>query len=211
VLKDPLTGLRQIFIDRKYTGYFIELIERTEDASKGVFTNNNKAALAQTMIQYLSQQEPGPESADPAVNISVSPEKLLAYLKNPANLRDWTGHRNIRFIDGQWVEVRMHGDVAFAIDHNQQDGQSHEIVFSWRRDEEMMQVIFELHVVEQHCHLNARLPRLDPDRLARTQHLVQTELNMLAAIMEGPEGDITTGQRELVDTFHLEIHQRPGL
>ena len=54
VLLDPLTGLRQIFIHRDHCGYFLELIERTEAADSGVFTHQNMAALAQTMIQYLS-------------------------------------------------------------------------------------------------------------------------------------------------------------
>lgn len=53
ILRDPVTGLRQIFIDRQHSGYFIELIERTEQAQSGVFANQNMARLAHTMDEYL--------------------------------------------------------------------------------------------------------------------------------------------------------------
>lgn len=55
ILRDPLTGLRQIFIDREHSGYFIELIERTEQAQAGVFTNENMSRLARTMDGYIKQ------------------------------------------------------------------------------------------------------------------------------------------------------------
>lgn len=53
ILRDPLTGLRQIFIAREQCGYFIELIERTDQAQVGVFANQNMARLAHTMDEYL--------------------------------------------------------------------------------------------------------------------------------------------------------------
>jgi methylmalonyl-CoA/ethylmalonyl-CoA epimerase len=55
ILRDPLTGLRQIFIAREHCGYFIELIERTDQAQAGVFANQNMSRLAQTMDGYLKQ------------------------------------------------------------------------------------------------------------------------------------------------------------
>jgi catechol 2,3-dioxygenase-like lactoylglutathione lyase family enzyme len=63
ILRDPLSGLRQFFISNKYTGVFIELIERksnTEDKSseeQGFFTHDNMSDLAQTMKSYLNDDE----------------------------------------------------------------------------------------------------------------------------------------------------------
>ncbi len=53
ILQDPLTGLRQVFIAREYAGYFIELLERTEAAQGGVFTDHNMSALAHSIVDYL--------------------------------------------------------------------------------------------------------------------------------------------------------------
>ena len=63
ILRDPLSGLRQFFISSKYTGVFIELIERksdTEDKTteeQGYFTEDNMSGLAQTMQSYLDEDE----------------------------------------------------------------------------------------------------------------------------------------------------------
>lgn len=63
IMKDLLTGLKQIFLDNQDTGIFIELIERPSedlgsDASKpGVFTSKNMAGLAKTMESYLEEQK----------------------------------------------------------------------------------------------------------------------------------------------------------
>jgi len=63
ILRDPLSGLRQFFISSKYTGVFIELIERkseTEDKTaeeQGFFTQDNMSGLAKTMESYLDNGE----------------------------------------------------------------------------------------------------------------------------------------------------------
>ena len=57
ILRDPTTGLRQIFISNEYAGHFIELIERTEATRSGVFTNKNMAALANTMTGYFGDDD----------------------------------------------------------------------------------------------------------------------------------------------------------
>jgi catechol 2,3-dioxygenase-like lactoylglutathione lyase family enzyme len=59
LLRDPLSDLRQVFIGREHTGYFLELIERTGTPSKSesdevYFVDNNMSSLAQTMEPYLS-------------------------------------------------------------------------------------------------------------------------------------------------------------
>jgi catechol 2,3-dioxygenase-like lactoylglutathione lyase family enzyme len=63
IMRDPLSGLRQFFISSKYTGVFIELIERkseTEDKTseeQGFFTQDNMSDLAKTMKSYLDKDE----------------------------------------------------------------------------------------------------------------------------------------------------------
>mgnify|MGYP001817635950 CR=1 FL=1 len=211
VLKDPLTGLRQVFIDRRHAGYFVELIERTETADSGVFTHDNMAALARTMIQYLSAGDEPDTACDPRVSIAVDAGRLLDFLADPARLGQWTGHRNMRFIDDRWVELRMRGDIPFAIAIQECGAGCHEVRFRWSLPGESMEVVLLVTDAAGHCDIEARLPALEPARLARTRQLINTELAILAAILEGREHEISAPQRELVDAAHLEIYQRPGL
>ncbi|MCP5467663.1 MAG: VOC family protein [Deltaproteobacteria bacterium] len=59
LIRDPLTGLKQCFIDRSYLGVFVELIERgnsvfqSEAQKPGFFTKDNMSGLAVTMHDYL--------------------------------------------------------------------------------------------------------------------------------------------------------------
>ena len=60
ILRDPLSGLRQVFIGREHAGYFLELIERTEtppesesESDEVYFVDNNMSSLAKTMEPYL--------------------------------------------------------------------------------------------------------------------------------------------------------------
>lgn len=60
IMKDVISGLKQIFVDNAETGVFIELIERCDDAGmavdateKGFFTHDNMAGLAGTMSGYI--------------------------------------------------------------------------------------------------------------------------------------------------------------
>jgi len=53
IVHDPLSGLRQVFLGREETGYFIELIERTESAEEGTFKEGSMAQLANTMKAYV--------------------------------------------------------------------------------------------------------------------------------------------------------------
>jgi methylmalonyl-CoA/ethylmalonyl-CoA epimerase len=54
VILDPLSGLKQFFIDKSYCGYFIEIIERTSNSKQeGFYSNDNMAQLASTMDKCL--------------------------------------------------------------------------------------------------------------------------------------------------------------
>ena len=63
ILRDPISGLRQFFISSKYTGVFIELIERKSETEnkmaeeQGFFTQDNMSDLAKTMKSYLDKDE----------------------------------------------------------------------------------------------------------------------------------------------------------
>ena len=53
IIVDQVSGLEQIFISKKYTGYFIELIERKEVVEKVNFTSDNMKKLSDTMKEYV--------------------------------------------------------------------------------------------------------------------------------------------------------------
>ena len=54
IITDPVSQLRQFFISRKYTSYFIELIERTEELKRDEdFTEGNMRDLALSIKRFL--------------------------------------------------------------------------------------------------------------------------------------------------------------
>ena len=59
IAHDPMSGLRQAFISRDKTGYFIELIERTEEAEEGIFKSGNMAELAVDEILHRRRRADG--------------------------------------------------------------------------------------------------------------------------------------------------------
>jgi hypothetical protein len=56
IMNDLLSGLRQVFVSKEATGYFIELIERTDKATDGVFVHDNMSGLANTMEGYVKRR-----------------------------------------------------------------------------------------------------------------------------------------------------------
>jgi catechol 2,3-dioxygenase-like lactoylglutathione lyase family enzyme len=211
VLKDPLTGLRQIFVDRAHSGYFIELIERTETARGGAFTQNNMAALANTMLTYLRAPEATAPVTPvaPSVKLEVARAKVVEFLLDPFNLPAWTGHRTIRRIGDKVVEVRMAGDLELSVTD---DVSTNRVVFRWQRDAAALEVAFHIESEGESCtRVSVNLPPLDTARATRTAQVIQAELDVLATVLEGREQDVTDDTRRLIDAYHLEVHQRKGL
>lgn len=211
VLKDPITGLRQVFVDREHSGYFIELIERTETTGGGTFTQNNMAALANTMLSYLRSPEPvvSQAPAAPSATLEVPRAKVLEFLLDPFHLPVWTGHRTIRRIEGRVVEVRMAGDLELSVT---EDASTNRVVFRWQRDADALEVAFHVEAEgENRTRVSVDLPLLDGARATRTAQIVQAELDVLAAVLEDREQDVSDDVRRLIDAYHLEVHQRRGL
>jgi catechol 2,3-dioxygenase-like lactoylglutathione lyase family enzyme len=209
VLNDPLTGLRQIFIAREHGGYFIELIERTARAAAGNFTHDNMAGLARTMLSYLKSapDEAPAHETSPAVTIAAARADVVAFLLDLHNLPRWTVHRGVRRIDGAFVEVRAAGDLPLAVSEG--DGA---VVFRWTRGDSALAVRFDVQADgDRRTRVGVTLPPLEPARRARTATVIQAELDLLAAIFDGTEAAFDPARRALLDAYHLEVHQRPGL
>ncbi|MCU0654642.1 MAG: VOC family protein [Polyangiaceae bacterium] len=211
VLNDPLTGLRQIFINREFAGYFIELIERNPKATAGHFTNDNMAALARTMISYLKQGgEAAPtETLAPQVEIKASPGEVRAFLLDPFHLPRWTVHRCIRRVEGQVVEVRLAGDLPLTVTEDRSRGA---IVYRWAQGDRSLEIpFFVAEEAPDRTSVRVDLPPLPPARLARTAKVIQAELDLLACHLEGRTETFSPTLRALLDEYHLEVHQRIGL
>ncbi|MCA9706873.1 MAG: VOC family protein [Myxococcales bacterium] len=210
VLRDPLTGLRQIFLDRVHGGYFIELIERTSAADSGTFVDENMAALAQTMTSYLEQDQGREEPPMPEVCIARPRAAVVGFMLDPFNLPAWTAHRTIRSIGGRVVEVRMSGDVALEISEHPGTPEIH---FVWSRagGEFRVRLAVEKALRSGETRVRALIPHLPPERAARTLGVIETELAVLKRLLEGEPEPATPQQRALLDAYHLEIYQRPGL
>lgn len=206
ILRDPLTGLRQVFIAREHAGYFVELVERTEAATGGAFTEHNMAALARTMTGYLGEPAPpaAVEGAELSQEIPAGPQQVLEVLASPEELPRWTGHRLIRRMDGQLVEVRMHGDVPLSVERSGSD-----VTFTWSLGGRALAVTFSVDRVPLGARVRVQLPAMSADRLAKTRAVVAAELRCLGALLAGTEP--APADAALVDAYHLEVHARRGL
>ena len=208
VQHDPLTGLKQIFLSREQPGYFIELIERTEQSTGGTFTNQNMAGLAKTMLSYLEDTAAGgPQpSTAPSVMLELPAEDVIAYLLDPFNLPAWTGHRTIRTVDDRVVEVRMHGDVPLVTSREGDD-----VRITWELDDVRLEVRLSVSAVDGGSRIDVALPELPQPRLERTRRIIQAELDVLAARLHGQPESVSQENLSLIDEYHLEVYQRKGL
>ncbi|HEX2569949.1 MAG TPA: VOC family protein [Polyangia bacterium] len=213
VMRDPLTGLHQIFIAAEQGGYFIELIERTEEAANGYFDNDNMRNLALTMENYLcpTSGHNGSRMASARRECDITIDRPLqdvqAFLADPAHLAQWTCHRTIRKVDQTWKEVRFAGDVAFDL---LADG-GH-VVFRWTQGDQTLRVVFELtQIAPTQCHVRVSLPALDPQRLARTQALLSAELRILRCLLEDRPQAVDPRDTKMVQEAHFDVYRRVGL
>ena len=208
--RDPLTGLLQIFVSREPTGYFIELIERSPKASSGVFTNENMAALANTMTSYLESTDREVTAAEkhenPSVAIDVSAEEVQPFLLNPLNLPRWTGHRLIRHVDEAYTETRMHGDLGLKV-IEEHGGVS----YVWSKDDARKRVHLRVAATQAGCLVTAVLDDVPRDARAHVVEALTLELKILGAVMESRTDSVSQQDWERLTAYHLAIHQRVGL
>ena len=214
VLRDPWTNLRQIFIAAEQGGYFIELIERTEEASCGYFNNKNMTHLALSMETYLSPPSGGGESRPTAprrecdITMGCSMRRLHDFLADPGNLALWTCHRTIRRVDNKWKEIRFAGDVTFEV---LADRSGH-VAFRWSQGEQSLRMVFELTQTRPEvCHVRVSLPPLEPQRLLRIHALVSAELRMLKCLLENRPHEVDPRDARAVQEAHFEEYRRIGL
>lgn len=135
VLVDPVSRLRQFFIDRCYVGHFIEVIERTTTAPAGDFRPKNMKNLARTMSRFVGGLEDASEQDPPrscTVRLDTTLEGARAFLSDPANLGSWTAHKLER--NGPtWIEPREHTSPVVELRCLDFDG-GFEVDFTWTLD-----------------------------------------------------------------------------
>ena len=206
ILRDPVSGLRQIFLRREHCGYFLELIERGDRTGAGDFVEDNMAALANTMQRYLGSEASPDVVADPAVSIRRSVEDVRAFVADPHHLPLWTGHRMIRAVEGGVVEARMHGDLALSV-----EADAAGVDFTWRRGGERKTVRIFVEAAPEGARVGARLDAFPPAAHSAVATVLGAELRVLSAILEGEPERVSQADRERLDAWHLELHQREGL
>ena len=207
ILQDPVSGLKQIFLDREHCGYFIELIERNETSGAGEFVEDNMSALANTMEGYLD--EPEIESDDennPSISISAPVETVQNVMADPFKLPEWTGHRMIRMIDDKLVEARMHGDIDLKIEPD-----SSGVSYTWSNGEAEKTIRLEISSDGKGVNVSADLSGVTGNGRKKLHQIITIELNMLKALIEGEPEKISKTDYLTLDEWHLEIHQRRGL
>ena len=200
---DPLSGLRQIFIDRRYTGYFIELIERaSEGGAAGYFAESNMSSLAASMGPYLAAPTvPDAPAAAPHLDVGVPAPLALDYVADPSHLGRWTTHRTVRRIEGRWREIRLRADVDLDVTC---DGSS--VTLTWSSGAATRSARIEVAPAGPHACV-VRITGPDAARLA-LHDLLTAELRLLKAELEGRAYALQEVDRRTVEEHHLRVYQR---
>lgn len=207
ILRDPGSGLRQIFIERQHAGYFVELIERTQDAQGGYFANTNMSRLVQTMASYVA---PAAAPAAPALALRIRrpAAAVQSFLGQVEQLPRWTCHRSVRARGEQFIEVRMYGDVEVSA---QVTGE--QVRYRFTAGDQTREFVFRVTADgPDACHVEALLPALPLERLAVTHRLLDAELRMLRARLQEDEPyPDQPHDEQLILEQSLNVYQRRGL
>ena len=206
ILRDPVSGLRQIFLAREHCGYFLELIERSETTGAGDFVEDNMAALANTMKDYLDPADEAGRGEDPSVVIARPMSAVVAVMADPFRLPEWTGHRMIRAVDGRVVEARLHGDLDLTIVPDATG-----VDYTWRHADTSKTVRIEVAAAEDGTLVRVCLDGFPVGARAVVAEILSVELRALAAVVEGSPERLSAADRERLDAWHLELHQREGV
>ena len=209
IVHDPLSGLRQVFLGREETGYFIELIERTEAAEEGTFKEGSMAQLANTMKAYVGGGGTGDATPDEVqMEWPVEAEQVLAVLSDPARLPAWTAHQTLmRTADGHWVERRLAGDVPLEVAPDEQG-----VTYTWHTAGAPFSIRFHVASISGGTGVRVPIPPgLGPERAQRTASVIAAELRLLAGELGlQVEAQEQEAARQEVARFHLEVYARPG-
>lgn len=207
ILQDPISGLKQIFLAKEHCGYFVELIERNDKISAGEFVEDNMSALANTMQGYLDDSEIEPiEDTNPSILIHESKDNVLEVLTNPFRLPEWTCHKIIALKGDRLVESRMHGDVDLSI-KSESDG----VNFTWSINDEAKSFKLAISENEEGVIVGVDLSNVPDNDRANLYKIITIELGILAALVEGEIERIPESDFQIINEWHLEIHQRKGL
>lgn len=211
ILRDPGSGLRQIFIDRQHAGYFVELIERTPQAQAGYFVSPNMSRLVQTMASYVAPDTSPvvPDApAAPALGIRRPAAQVRAFLAEVAQLARWTCHRSLRRFGEQHVEVRLHGDVTVSA-----QVRGEQVIYTFAAGQAHREFTFAVTPDgAEACRVAAELPPLPAERLALTHRLLYAELRQLRALLqEEPSYPEQASDEQLILEQSLSVYQRRGL
>lgn len=206
ILRDPVSGLRQIFLSREHCGYFLELIERGDATAAGNFVEDNMAALANTMHQYLDPVGEELAPADPTVLIPRHVAEVVAVMADPFQLPKWTGHRMIRAVGGGVVEARMHGDLALSLEPDATG-----VSYTWQLGDATKTVRIGVTAELGGTRVSVSLKAFPSSARASAAAILAVELRALAAVVEGSPERISAEDRDRLDAWHLVLHQRVGL
>ena len=205
ILQDPISGLKQIFLAREHCGYFVELIERNDKISAGEFVEDNMSALANTMQGYLDEGDLI-EDGNPSILIHESKENVLKVLTDPFRLPEWTCHKIIAMKGERLVESRMHGDLDLKI-----ETESDAVNFTWSIGDEKRSFKITIVESEEGVIVSVDLSKVQVNERAKLHKIISIELAILAALVEGEIERIPESDIQIINEWHLEIHQKKGL
>lgn len=147
-----------------------------------------------------------------SIEIKTDKKEILAFLDNPFNLRLWTVHRDLYWIDNACQECIMQGKEAhFAtIQSTIQTVQPalYKVQFSWLQDGQITKSFsFQLAILShtQVC-LSLQLPLIqDEERKNTLVRLIQIEFGLLKQLLEKSTTALPLSDAIFLQNYHNNL------
>ena len=127
-------------------------------------------------------------------------------MADPFKLPQWTGHKMIRMTDGRLVEARMHGDIDLRI-----EAKPNAVCYTWSHEGAEKTIRMDITTKQDGVVVSTDLSNAADHEKEKLYNIISTELNALAALVEDSPGRLSKSDSQIIEQWHLEIHQRKGL
>ena len=112
----------------------------------------------------------------------------------------------IRMTDGRLVEARMHGDIDLRI-----ETEPNAVCYTWSHEGAEKTIRMDISTKQDGVVVSTDLSNVADHEKEKLSNIISTELNALAALVEKTPDRLSKSDSQIIEQWHLEIHQRKGL
>jgi len=146
--------------------------------------------------------------------LDADQEALIQFLLDPMNLRLWTVHRDLYWLDGKCHEASskdghwLFTEIKTAAE-SAEPGATQAISFTWKKDETIIKrFVFQLHALpENRCRISTELPgNLPTERIATLRRLLAIEFALLEQQLSSKAQVITHEDACFLQNYHRDLN-----